>query len=230
MGGQTFLLKLFEDGDGLASGSDHADVAGGGLHGPAQHTHIVAMAAGDDDDVGRFVGRDLGHCFFEIFGDDLVGLGETFAVRVGFTVVDDGDIESGDAGDLIEAGGDVTGAEDVEIGGRQDGFDEDFERAPTDEAGVVFGILIEVEGEGAGLLGFHHFAGGLPDFGFDTAAADGSDDGSVIAHEHFRGLKGRDGSTNVDDGSDGAAVSGLAQANDLFVEVHIHFIMGWRVG
>ena len=70
---QTFLLQLFEDGDGLPLRPNHAHVARRSLHRPAQHPHIVAVSARHDHDVRRLAGRKLGSGFIEIVGDDLEG-------------------------------------------------------------------------------------------------------------------------------------------------------------
>ncbi len=114
----------------------------------------------------------------------------------------------------------MAGAEDVEQRGREYGFDEDFERASADEAGVVLGVVVEIEGEGARLFFFHDFARSLPDFGLDAASADGAGDGAVIAHQHFGGLERWDGAADVGDGGDGATAALAAEFDDLLVDVH----------
>ena len=101
----------------------------------------------------------------------------------------------------------MTGSEDVEQRGREHGLDEDVERSSADQAGVVLGIVVQVEGEGARFLLLHHFARGLPNFGFDTTSADGAGDGAIIAHQHLCGLERWDRAAHVGDGGDGAAAS-----------------------
>ena len=115
MRGQTFLLQLLEDGDGLPLRPNHAYVARRSLHCPAQHSHIVAVPARDDHDIRRLAGRELRRSLVEIFGDHLPRLGKAFAVGVGFAIVDHRDVESGDACNLVEACGYVAGAKNIEL-------------------------------------------------------------------------------------------------------------------
>jgi len=60
-----------------------------------------------------------------------------------------------------------------------------FQRAATDQAGVVLWILVEVESQGSRLLGFHDLAGSLPDISLDTASSDGPYNRAIVAHQHF---------------------------------------------
>src|SRR5271166_5902194 len=76
MRGQSFRLQLFENSDCLSFRSDHSDVTRWSLHRPAQHSHIVAMAARDDHDVRRLGGRKLRCRLLEILCDHLLCLGE----------------------------------------------------------------------------------------------------------------------------------------------------------
>src|ERR1700679_3095106 len=43
---EAFAGELAKDGDGLAFGTDHADVTRGRLYSPTQGSHVVAVAAG----------------------------------------------------------------------------------------------------------------------------------------------------------------------------------------
>src|SRR5258708_34543315 len=112
---KTFGLQLFEDGDRLPLRPNHPYVTRRSLHRPAQHPHIVAVSARDDHDVRRFVGRELRRGLVEIFGDYLLGLGETFAVRVGLAIIYHGDVESRDSRNFIKACGYVTCAENIKV-------------------------------------------------------------------------------------------------------------------
>ncbi len=114
----------------------------------------------------------------------------------------------------------MPGAENVEQRRRQHGLDKDFQRAAADQAGIVLGIVVQVEGQRARLLFFHHLAGCLPDLGFDAAAADGAGDGTVVAHQHLRGLEGWNRAANIGNGGNSAAASVPAQLHDLLVNVH----------
>ena len=157
---------------------------------------------------------------FEVVGDDVAGVGKALAIGVTLAVVDYDDVEAGDTGNIVEVESDVSRAEDVQQRRRQYRLDEHVERAAADQAGVVLGIVVEVEGEGTRLFRFHYFARRLPDLGFDAAAADGADDRSVIAHQHLRGLEGGNRAAHVGDGGDGAAASFAAKLDDLLVDVH----------
>ena len=94
MGRKAFFGQLAENGDGLALRADHSDVAGLSLHRPAQHAHVVAMAARNDDDVRRFTGASVAPSRFEVFGDYFFGFGKAFAVGVGVAVIDYGHIKA----------------------------------------------------------------------------------------------------------------------------------------
>src|SRR5438270_10188890 len=91
----AFFLQFLVDGDNFSFGPDHTDVARRSLDRPAQHTHVVAVTAGDNDNVGRFGRLDVGHGFVEIVGMDFAGIGKTFAVGIALAIVDDYDIETG---------------------------------------------------------------------------------------------------------------------------------------
>src|SRR5229473_3949449 len=92
---QSLLLQRFEDLDHLALGSDHADVAGRGLHRPAQDPHVVAMAAGDNDDVRRLSWVQLACGFIEVEGVNFVGVWKSFLGRVGTAIVSHDEVETG---------------------------------------------------------------------------------------------------------------------------------------
>ncbi len=163
----------------------------------------------------------------EVLGDDLLGAGEALGVGVGLAVVGNDAVEASVAGGLEELDGDVAGAKDVEQRHGQHGLDEDFERAAANQAGVVFGILIEIEREGARLFACDDFARGLPDFGLDAAAADGAGDGAVVADEHFGALEGGDGAARVHDGGHSAAAALALQLHDLLIDIHLLRLLDW---
>ena len=112
--GNAFFDQFAEDGNRLALRSNHADVACLGLHRPAQHAHVVAMAAGDDHDERSFIRRsDPRHGLVEVFGDDFFGFGKALAVGVALAIVDDGDVKAGISGGFIKTEGHVTCAENI---------------------------------------------------------------------------------------------------------------------
>ena len=178
------------------------------------------MSAGDDHDV-RTLGRTQSRRHrIEIVGDDLARIGKALAVGVGFAIVHDRDLEACGGRNLVEVVGDVPGAKDVEQRRRQHRLDEDLQRAAAHQAGIVLGIVVEIEGQRARLLFFHHLARRLPHFGFHAAAADGAGNRAVIAHQHLRRLERRNRAANVGDGRDRTPPSLAAQLHDLFVDVH----------
>src|SRR6267378_1714664 len=115
MSRQTLRLQLLEDGDGLPLRTDHPDVACRSLHRPAQHSHIVAVPARYDHDVGRLAGGELRRGFLEIFGDHLLRLGEAFAIRVGLAIIYYRDIEAGNSRNLVKACRYVACAENIKV-------------------------------------------------------------------------------------------------------------------
>ena len=116
----------------------------------------------------------------------------------------------------------MPSAEDEGLGLGDDSFDEDFELAAADEAVVVGGVLAEGELHLTGAFGGDDFAGGVPDFGFDAAAADGAGHGAVFADEEFGAFVAGDGAVDLNDGGKGAFLAEAAEANDLVKEVHSH--------
>ena len=133
------------------------------------------MAARDDHDVGGFVDGEFGEDVLILFGMHFGRFREALGVGVGFTVVDDGDAEAGKVEHLRETFRDVAAAEDENGRLGIDAFHEHLQLSSTDQTVVVRGILAEAEVHVAGLAGLDDFAGGVPDFGFDAAAADGAD-------------------------------------------------------
>src|SRR5580698_1154865 len=219
---QTLRLQLFEDGDGLPLRPDHPHIARRSLHRPAQHSHIVAMPAGDDHDVGRFARRKLRRSLLEIFDDDLLRLRKAFAIGISLAIVDHGDVESGDARNLIKTRSHMTSAENIKIGGRQDRLDENLQRPSTDQAGVVLRILIQIKGQCAWPLRFHDIARRLPDLSLNAAAADGANNRAIVPHQHLGGLERRYRPADVNNGRYRPAASVFSQTDDFLVQVHAH--------
>ncbi len=217
---EAFARELAKDRNRFAFGADHADVASRRLHCPTQYAHVVAMAARGDDDVRGFNGAEILQRIVEVFGDDLKRFGEALGVGVGLAVVGDDAVEARVAGRLEELYGDMTGAKDVKKRDGEHRLDKDFKRASADEASVVFRVLIEIESEGARLFLGDDFAGSLPDFGLDAAAADGTGDGAIIANKHFGALERGDGATRVHDCSHSATAALALQFHDLLIDVH----------
>ena len=125
-----------------------------------------------------------------------------------------------------ELEGDVARAEDVEQRHGQHRLDEDFQRAAADQAGVVLGVLVEVEGQRARLFLRDDLARGLPDFGLHAAAADGPGDGAVVADEHLGALERGDRAARVHNGGHGAAAALALQLHDLLVDRSLLSIIG----
>src|SRR4051812_28573674 len=104
----------------------------------------------------------------------------------------------------------MAGAEDDHFGSRQNGLDKDFEFAAADQAAVRHGIFGKIEGHDAGFLFAKNVLSGSPDFRLDTAATDGSQDGTVVTNQHFGRLKAGDRATDLDDGGKCSLASGEA--------------------
>ena len=64
--GQAFLHQFAKNRNRLAFRPDHPDVVGQRLDRPAQHSHVIAVAARNDHDIRRFAERKLGHSLIEI--------------------------------------------------------------------------------------------------------------------------------------------------------------------
>src|SRR3954464_5258552 len=110
---------------------------------------------------------------------------------------------------------------DVQQGSRQDRFNEDVECSAADQTRVVLRILVQIEAEGARLLGLHDLARRSPYVRLNATTADSPNDRAVIANQHLRGLKRRSRSPNIHDGSHRAAAPFLTKLNDLLVDVHL---------
>src|SRR6201999_188371 len=103
---------------------------------------------------------------------------------------------------------------------RQDWLDEYLQRSSTDQAGIVLGIVVEIEGQRSRFFFFHHLARSLPTLGLDAAAADGAHNRAVVADQHLRRLERRNRPTHVCDGGDSSAASFTAKLHDLLVDIH----------
>src|SRR5450432_1260457 len=147
VGGDAFLFQLFVDGNCFPARADHAQIASVQIYRPAQNSHVVAVSAGDNHDVRRLGNMQPPRNVLEIFGDHLAGLGKTFAVGVACAVVHDDDVEAGDASNLVEVVGHVSGAEDVEQCRWKHRLDEHFQGSTANQTVVVLGIAVQVECE-----------------------------------------------------------------------------------
>ena len=114
----------------------------------------------------------------------------------------------------------MAGAEDEDARLGNHGLDKHAELSSADEAVVVGGVLTEAEVHLARPLGFHHFARGVPDFGFHAAAADGADHRAVLAHQQFGAFVAGNGAVYLDDGGQGALLAEPAQTDHFLVDVH----------
>ncbi len=103
---------------------------------------------------------------------------------------------------------------------REKRLNEDFQRAPANQTGVVFGIFVQVESQGAWLSLLNDLAGGLPHFGLDAAAADAACHGAIVANQHLGGFKGRYGAAHADNGRQRGATALTPPAHQLFVDIH----------
>ncbi len=114
----------------------------------------------------------------------------------------------------------MSGAEDEGVRHGQHGLHEDIELAAADQAVIVGGVLSQVEGEVLGLFRFDYLPGGIPDFGFHAAAADGAGHGPVLADQKFGALVAGDGPAHFHDGGKRALLPQIAETHQFLVDVH----------
>ena len=76
----------------------------------------------------------------------LLSSSRPLGIGVGLAVVSNDAVKARIASGLEELDGDMAGAEYIEQRHGQHGLDKDFKRTPANQAGVVLGILIEIEG------------------------------------------------------------------------------------
>src|SRR5262249_8872615 len=110
---KTLFDQFAENRNRLTLRADHSDISGACLHGPAQHTHVISMPAGNDHDVGSLTRVKFRHGLFKVFRDHLSGFGKALTAGVSFPVVNDGYIKAGASRNLVEIYGDVTCAENI---------------------------------------------------------------------------------------------------------------------
>jgi hypothetical protein len=150
-GPDAFLFQFLHHRNRLALAADHGDVARRRIHGPAQHAHIVAMAARHDDHVAGFVDRQLGKTL-RIPRRRLRGFGKALAVGEGLAVIDDGGGENpARSSHLRKALRNVAAAENERARLRQNRLHEDIQLAAADQAVVVGRVLAQAEDRWRGL-------------------------------------------------------------------------------
>src|SRR5579863_6698986 len=130
----------------------------------------------------------------------------------------------------------MPAAEDVQSRLRQDGLDKDFQRPATDQSAVVARFVIQIEGHFAGRLRFEYVFRSCPNFGFDAAAADCSQNGPVLAHQHSGTLKAGDRAIRVNDGGHYGALAFAPEPQNFLEKIHgrsppawLHYSAGCRV-
>ena len=129
--------------------------------------------------------------------------------------------------DVGYRGRNMPATENVQHRLRQNRLHENLQRAAADQAGVVLGVVIQIEGHFARLFGDDHFFRCGPDFGFYAASADGPHDGTIVAHQHARAFVARDRAVGVDDRRERASLAGLAHPYYFFKYVHFRVFFGW---
>ena len=92
---QTFRLERLRYLDDFPLGTDHADVAGTCFDRPPQDPHVVAVAAGDDDDVRRLVRIEPLNRLTEIHRVHFAGVREALFGRIGGPIIGHNDVEPG---------------------------------------------------------------------------------------------------------------------------------------
>ena len=172
------------------------------------------------------MGAESGENLVKIPGNHLPGPRKPLRIGVGVAVVGDDRVEPRVFGGLEEFQSHMACAKEVKQRRRQHRLDEDFQRPPAHQAGIVFGILVQIEGERAGLLIGDYVTRGLPDLGLDAAAANGAGDGAIVAHQHFRALERRNRAAHIHDGGHGSLAALPLQCDDLLVDIHAASIIG----
>lgn len=221
----AFFFKFLVNRDHLTLRPDHANIASRRAHRPAQYPQVIAMSAGHDHDISRLADLQPLAGLVKIIGNHLACCRKTLPIRITVAIVHNRNIEACNLRHMVEAIRHVACAEDVKQRRRLNGFNENFQCPATDQPGIVFGILIEIEGQCSRLLALHHFAGCLPDLGLDASATDRPDNRPIIAHQHLGRTERRNRSAYVDNGRHRAAASLASQFDDFLVEVH-RFIIG----
>src|SRR5262249_39351677 len=105
---------------------------------------------------------------------------------------------------------------------RQDRLDENLYSAAANQAAFRHRFIGEIEAHDTRLFLAQHILSCRPYFGFDAAAAHRTHRGTVIADEHFRGLKTRHGSPDLDDGGQRRLTAILPQPLDLVEDINFH--------
>src|SRR5262245_51936977 len=99
----------------------------------AQRIEVVAVSAGDDDDIRRLWNVRLVQPVGNRIDGDLVGLGKSLGVGELLAVIENVDAKAGGTRDLRELMADVAGANDIELRGRFNGLDVDGHLSPANE-------------------------------------------------------------------------------------------------
>ena len=116
----------------------------------------------------------------------------------------------------------MPAAEDDHFRDRNDGFDKDLDFPAADESALGHRLLGQIECHDARLLVTQDVLSRGPNVGFDAAAADGTERGAIIAHQHFGGVKARHRSADLDNRSQDGFASFPAQALDLIENIGVH--------
>lgn len=158
LAGDAGGFQVFEDREDFSARADEANVLRRGVDDGGEGAAVVAVASGDDDDVGAVIDAAVGQGLVDGAGEaaragEARGGGEVGAV------VDDGNVEVGDAGDGGQGGADVACAGDDQGGGGFEGASEmgglvlPVKRGEGDMGGVAGGEVFAGAAEGIGVLG-----------------------------------------------------------------------------
>src|SRR5260370_177558 len=149
-------------------------------HGPCEHAHIFFVSAGDDDEIRRRIGLN----FLEgllVAGENLLRHRKALQIGEGFAIVDNSDGKARGTCRFGHGHGDVTAAEEIDDGLRENRLDENFHPSPAEQAVVIGGLVVEIKNNCARRFFLHHFFTGRPDVGFDPAATHGADQRTIFA-------------------------------------------------
>jgi hypothetical protein len=117
---------------------------------------------------------------------------------------------------------DMAAAEDEDRGGRNDRLDVDIQNPSADHPGPGRFAAREIVVNGARLFIPHDHDRLGDDLSLQAAAADASQDGPILADEHFGARLPRGGALGADDGGQRRACALGFEPHDLLVQIRHH--------
>ena len=175
------------------------------------------MAAGDDHGVGVRGQRMLLDPGRDVLDDDVDAFAEAFGVGELLAVVDDVDAEPDVVRHLRDPVADVAGTEDVDVGRRLDGLDEDLHLPAAHQTGLLREVVVELVLHVQRPAGLDRFAG-FPEGVVLVAAAANRADGPAVRKDQHLGAdalrRGAGGGHDGDEGNFLPAIQGLREGGE----------------